>query len=125
MVVIAQLNLWFKFKLVFVGSKLGPLEPPESLEERRLKEDNKRNYLGILDENVELNLKVFSRFHSEFICKPLAAMEVSSMQQCFCKYMFPLPSFLVDNNDIDDSHFTGCTYGEPECICFASHNYYD
>ena len=111
MEVAVQLNLWFKFKMIFVGSRLSPLEPPEYLEEKRLIEDNKGNYLGIMDETVELNLKVFSRFDSEFICEPLEAMEGSNVQRLFYEYLFPLPVFLVNNSDNNDSFFEGCTCG--------------
>lgn len=114
MVVATKLNLWFKFKLIFLGSRVSPLEPPKYLEEKRLIEDSKGSYLGIMDEIMELNLKVFSRFDSKFICELLASMEGSDVQRCFCEYLFPFPTFLENSSDNDDSLFEGCTCGEPE-----------
>lgn len=111
MAIVKQLNLWFKFNLIFVSFKLSPLEPPEYLEEKRLIKDSKGNYLGILDETVEFNLKVFSMFDSEFICEYLATMEGSYVQWCFYKYLFPLLAFLADNFHSNDSLFEGCTCG--------------
>ena len=121
-------NVWFKFKLTFVGSKLNPLKPPEYLHEKRMVENQKGEYLGIMDETIELNIKVYSQFESEFICTPLEVMKGSDVQQCFCYFLFPLPKDLSSNNNNgNDSMETPywCTCREDECIYLPGHDYYD
>ena len=39
MTIATKENLWFKFKLIFVGTKLNPLEPPKYLHQKRMVEN--------------------------------------------------------------------------------------
>ena len=55
-------NLFFKFKLIFDGTQLNSLEPPGYLHEKRMVENQKGEYVGLMNETIELNLKVYSQF---------------------------------------------------------------
>ena len=60
MTIASRENILFKFKLIFARSKLNLLEPREYLHEKRMLENQKGEYLGIMDVTIKLNLKVYS-----------------------------------------------------------------
>jgi len=131
MTIAARENIWFKFKLIFCGSRLSQIEPPKYIKETKKIISIDGTKCGYLTNDVELNLKVYSQFSSEFVCEPLSTLQGSDVQKCFCHFLFPIPEELpfedsplhencTTNSDSDRPDW--CICGQDNCICRIGRN---
>jgi len=96
----AKKDLWFNFVLKAIGTNIEELRPSQfEFVVKFVKNDGK--VLGVIDQEVEYNIKIKSMFEIEFCNKgghPF--MKGSDVDWCFENYLLPLPDFIEDSYDL-------------------------
>ena len=90
-----------------------------------------KNILGILEKDIELNLKVKSLFEGEFYINQFPSLHGYDIERCFSLLPFPLTS--ICSNKLEDeerksllsSEQGGFIYGEDDCVYFIGRDPYD
>lgn len=123
MVVDAQNNLLFNFKLKNLGGKYSPLELAVVLKHKFLKRIATGKILGEVEKEIKLNLKVKSLFKGELCVDEFPTMFVFDVELCFCPLLLPLADDYDSEATIENqASLVGsngrCICGEEECVCF-------